>query len=290
MIISKSIISGIDLGPDTEKVISYTAYFAAKTRAEVRLLYVIDYLMTPPSYLAAYIDEEKRREESEMEEWKVKLKEEGIKAESEIVLGHLHESFVKVIEEESPELLVIGYQSHMLRPSSSERLIKSLQIPMLVVRGRFADKAVPGPVSIRNILCPVDFSENSRHAISAAKELASLFSADLHLCHVIPSHLLKEKKAVWKSLGKEDREKFDDTMRLEAESQFVLLCNEYGIDNGGEIFHGAPASVISSISEEREYDLIVMGARGLSYMQTVLIGSTTEAVLKTSPCPVLIVH
>ncbi len=38
------------------------------------------------------------------------------------------------------------------------------------------------------------------------------------------------------------------------------------------------------------YDLVVMGASGLSYIQGLLVGSTTESVLRSSPCPVLIVH
>jgi nucleotide-binding universal stress UspA family protein len=48
--------------------------------------------------------------------------------------------------------------------------------------------------------------------------------------------------------------------------------------------------VITSLAEEGSYDLIVIGARGLSYVESVLIGGTTDTVLKSSWCPVLIVH
>lgn len=44
------------------------------------------------------------------------------------MMGMLHESYVKAIEEFSPGMLVIGYKSHAFRPSSSVRLIKSLTI------------------------------------------------------------------------------------------------------------------------------------------------------------------
>ena len=66
MIAANCILSGIDLGPDTEKNLAYTAYFASRTGATVRLLYIIDYLLTPPAYLSSYIEEEKKREEEEM--------------------------------------------------------------------------------------------------------------------------------------------------------------------------------------------------------------------------------
>jgi len=171
--VQNPIIAGIDLGPGTGSVIAYSAYFAGKARAGVKLLYVIDYLLTPPAYLAAYLEEEKKREESEMAIWKERLEKEGIAVEYGVMLGRLHESFAKVIQEGSPRLLVIGYKSHLIRPSTSERLIKTLNVPMLVVRGKTAGAASIGSVAIRKILCPVDFSDNSKKALLAAREYAS---------------------------------------------------------------------------------------------------------------------
>jgi len=65
---------------------------------------------------------------------------------------------------------------------------------------------------------------------------------------------------------------------------------EFNLPGEAEILQGASGEIICSAAEDGGYDLIVMGARGLSYLQGVLIGSTTETVLKSSPCPVLIVH
>jgi nucleotide-binding universal stress UspA family protein len=287
---SHCILAGVDLGPDTERVLSYAAFFGAGTRATVKLLYVIDYLLTPPSYLAAYIEQEKRREESEMSGWKAQLKKEGVDAEYAIILGRLHESFEKVIGETAPDLLVLGHKSHVVRPSSSERLIRSLRIPMVVVRGKAAEDAAIGSVEIRKILCPVDFSDNARKAVSTAKRYAGIFGADLRLVHIIPSYLIKEKWGVWEKMGDADREKFDASMQAEAESKLETLCRECGIGARGEVLQGNPAEVIAALALEGKYDLLAMGGRGRSYIQSVLIGSTTEALLKSSPCPVLIVH
>jgi nucleotide-binding universal stress UspA family protein len=287
---NRCILSGIDLGPDTESVLSYAAYFGARTRATVKLLYVIDYLLTPPSYLAAYIEEEKRREETEMSGWKARLNKEGIDAEYAVVLGRLHESFEKVIAETSPDLLVLGYKSHVLRPSSSERLIRALKIPVVVVRGEAAEGAAIGSVHIKKILCPVDFSDNAQRAVTAAKGYASIFGAELQLTHVIPSHLIKEKWSAWSTMGTADREKFDASMKAEAESRLEALCRDCGIGGKGEILQGNPSEVIAARALNEGYDLIAMGGRGLSYIRSVLIGGTTDALLKSSPCPVLIVH
>lgn len=284
------IVAGIDLGPETEAVVSYAAYFGAATGAGVRLLYVIDYLLTPPSYLSEYVEEEKKREEAEMASWKLRLHREGIAAECGIVLGRLHESFLKAIEETFPKLLVIGFKSHMVRPSSSERLIKSLKVPILVVRGKKASGASVGLVSIKKILCPVDFSDGSRRAAAVAKEYASLFSADLSVVNVVPSYLIKEKWAVWKKLGEAEKEKFEEAVRSEAARKLDSFCQEMEIDGKEEIHQGHPAEVIAALAGEGGYDLVVIGARGLSYVESVLLGGTTEAVLKSSPCPVFIIH
>jgi len=290
VIAKNCILSGIDLGPDTEKNLGYTAYIASKTGAAVRLLYIIDYLLTPPAYLASYIEEEKKREEEEMARLQALLGGFAVKTESSVMLGRLHESFLKSVRETSADLLVIGYKAHLLRPSSSERLIKSLAMPMLVVRGERAEKASPGTVEIRKMLCPVDFSENSRKAVSVAKAYAGLFSAELHLLHVIPSHVMKEKWEQWINPDDKDSLRFEEGLRSDAAAKLSRLRKEFDLPAEAEIAHGASAQMICSAAADGAYDMIVMGARGLSYLQEVLIGSTTETVLKASPCPVLIVH
>jgi nucleotide-binding universal stress UspA family protein len=284
------LVAGIDLGPETVKVVSYTALFAGAMHASVRLLYVIDYLLTPPSYLAEYIEEEKKREEAEVEIWKARLQESAVDADCVTVLGRLHESFLKTIKDTGPSLLVIGFSSHLFRPSSSERLIKSLRVPILVVKGKVSAGAEVGSVKVSRILCPVDFSENSKKAALAAKQYAALFTADLKLVHVIPSHHIREKRLLWKQLPQEDKEMFDDALRSEAEVKLASFCKEMHIEGEGAIYEGHPGEMIPTLAEEGRHDLIVIGARGLSYVERVLIGGTTEAVLKSSYCPVLIIH
>lgn len=282
------ILTGIDLGADTEKIISYAVCFAAGTGSTVRLFYVIDYLLTPPMYLMPYIAEEQKRDEGELQRWQAVLEKQGISSDVCITMGRLHESFVNAIEEFSPDLLIIGYQTHVFRPSSSERLIKSLEMPMLVVRGVRADS--PAPRAIRKILCAVDFSENAQKALARASDYARAFSADLHVVHSIPSHTIKSRWAIWEAVGKIDEEQFDLQMQAEAKTELSGMLRNAGIQHPGEVLHGDPAETICSLAGEGGYDLVVMGARGLSYMQGLLIGSTTESVIRSSPCPVLIVH
>ena len=291
MMTGRSILAGIDLGPATGKIVSYAASFSAAARAPVRLLYVMDFLLTPPSYLLPYIEEETRREEAEMARWQTVLQNNGVESDYRLMMGRLHESFVAAITEYRPDLLIIGYASHAFRPSSSERLIRYLESPMLVVRGKRSEAADGAPAAIQKILCAVDFSENSRKALAQASAYASAFSATLHVIHAVPSHTLKERwSRLHMSSGKE-MDQFDASADAEGREALSRIIRDVGIASvQSELRHGMPSDVICAAAESGAYDLVVLGARGLSYVKGMLIGSVTEAVLKASPCPVLIVH
>lgn len=159
---------------------------------------------------------------------------------------------------------------------------------MLVARGSRAD--MPGSLTVKKILCAVDFSDNAQKALARASDYAQAFSANLHVVHSIPSHTIKSRWAVWEAIGDVDKGQFDMHMQAEAEAELSRMIEKSGIQHSEEVLHGNPAETICDRAEKGGYDLVVMGARGLSYIQGLLIGSTTEAVLRSSPCPVLIVH
>ena len=285
---SRCILAGIDFGAGTEDIVSYAAVFSAAAKTSLKLLYVIDYLLTPPTYLMPYIEQERLRDEEELQRWTTVLEKQGIVTEGRVMMGRLHESFVRAIEELSPELLVIGYQSHAFRSSSSERLIKSLPVPMLVVRGKRS--APTSPPAVRKILCAVDFSDNSRKALAKATYYARIFSADLHVVHSIPSHTLKSRWALWDTDETINTDQFDRQMEAEAEAELTRMAHQAGGSIPTEVLHGNPAEMICASADKGSFDLVVMGARGLSFLEGLLIGSTTEAVIRSCPCPVLIVH
>ncbi len=187
------ILAGIDFGPSTEIVAAYASFFAKVLGASLNLLYVIDYLVTPPAYLAPYMEEEKKVAEKNFAALKKRFDDAGIKAETEVISGRLRESFEAMVEKINADMLVLGFMSHVLRRSSSEKLIKGLQMPMLVVRGEKAESARMDSIKIRRILCPTDFSEASKKALKVAKELKDIFSAEMDVIHVLPNHIIKIK-------------------------------------------------------------------------------------------------
>jgi len=57
-----------------------------------------------------------------------------------------------------------------------------------------------------------------------------------------------------------------------------------------EVQVGEPAEEIVDLARLEGYDMVVMGSRGLSPMKELLLGSVSNRVLHTAPCPVLVVR
>ncbi|MFA5352802.1 MAG: universal stress protein [Thermodesulfovibrionales bacterium] len=283
------ILAAVDLGAETERVLSYALWLAGvggDVAPELDLLYVIDYALTPPSYLSAYLEKEKEREEKELEEWEKRLRGRGVATAHRTALGRLVETFHKSIEEMSADIMVLGYNSHLIRPSSSERLIKSLQVPMLVVRGEKAEKATIGSVAVKRIVFATDFSEPALKAMDTARSLAEAASAEVVVVHVASRQDLE--KAV-RSCQEPEAETCRRNAVREAEERLASLLSGWeGVE--GVVTMGEPYEAINETAKERGADLIIMGARGLSYMKGIVLGSVSESVVKSSPCPVMIIH
>lgn len=288
----KKIVTAVDLGPETEAVIAYAAWLAraAGPGSSLKLLHVMDYALTPPSYLVRYIEDEKKQNLAALDLWSRKLSDDqNVAAGYEVVMGRLIESVDFYMRENSSDVLVIGHKYHMLRSSSAGRLIRSLRQPMLVVRGRKAGGIALGTASVRRILCPVDFSENSLKALQWAGFLAKNSDSDLTVLHVQPGHNLPA--------GIERKEaKEIDIYHAEAlaDAGTYLSSLADGMDSGRRpsvvTRSGDPLAAINEICSGMDIDLIVMGARGKTFFEGLLLGSVSESVVRSSSCPVFIVH
>ena len=56
------------------------------------------------------------------------------------------------------------------------------------------------------------------------------------------------------------------------------------------VARGAPHAVIASTAHAEHFSLIVMGTHGRTGLVQVLLGSVAESIVRTAPCPVLVVR
>jgi nucleotide-binding universal stress UspA family protein len=140
---------------------------------------------------------------------------------------------------------------------------------------------------IERILVPVDFSSASKEALDYAVSLAKQFRAAIHLVHVYPpdeassvpgaGHLLLQSAETIERLNEEltgIHRKHVPTFRPEN-------C---------QVRAGQPYQEIVRLAREIDADLIALATRGHSGLKYLLLGSTAERVVRSAPCPVLVVR
>ncbi|HET6897977.1 MAG TPA: universal stress protein [Vicinamibacteria bacterium] len=141
-------------------------------------------------------------------------------------------------------------------------------------------------ITISRILCPTDFSELSKHALAEAAALARWYEAEITLLHVAPLTIAATEVAYVPSpwLSPEMREKLRGDLHAFAEP-----TRAQGLTVRTSLGEGSPATEILDTARTEAFDLIVMGTHGRGGLESWVLGSVTEAVLRSSPCPVLTV-
>jgi len=141
--------------------------------------------------------------------------------------------------------------------------------------------------AIRRILCPVDFSEASEHALRYAADLASALEADLHVIHAyqLPVYAMPDGAMM---AGPEALTKLTDDLQKQLDALVARVSAARRIET--HLVEGVPHGEIADASKRLGADMIVMGTHGRSGLQHFLLGSVAERVVRTAPIPVLTVR
>jgi len=146
-------------------------------------------------------------------------------------------------------------------------------------------------VRINRILCPIDFSDFSRHAFDRSVAIAKGLGASVTALHVAPFqatpiypyHEPREVEAFMLSGG--DRDKLTTELK-----RFLAVDQPIGVPVTCEVVDAPNVHhEILAQAERLPADLIVMGTHGRSGFQRLFLGSVTEKVLRTAQPPVLTV-
>ena len=143
-------------------------------------------------------------------------------------------------------------------------------------------------ISVRRILCPIDFSRHADLVVEWAAHLAEEHGSEVTLLHVY--HLPVEFQQLEGAYLPAD---FWDSMKEEAQrslSRYAERLRARDIEVQECAREGYPAGVIEEEAVQTKADLIVMGSRGLSGLKHLLLGSIAERVVQKAPCPVLTVN
>lgn len=196
--------------------------------------------------------------------------------------------------EEDIDLIVMGTRgrsglAHFFLGSVAEKVVRHARCPVLTVddEHEFEGEA-PG---YSNILVAFDFSEHSRAALHHVETIRSRYDGRITVVFVIEQQLAPSFYTGWVQTVQHDIEEVTDQARRalseevgEREADQIDLRVEVGTGDGRVAYE------ISRVASEIDADLVVAGSYGLSGVERFLLGSTTERLLRRSPCPVLTFH
>ena len=133
--------------------------------------------------------------------------------------------------------------------------------------------------SFKRILHPTDFSEPSQAACVQAVDLAKQCGAKLIILHAFADPMTVE--AMWA---------IPDPRPELQEAISQIAHDEAAISVERVLRVGPPAETIVACARNHHCDLIVMGTHGRSGWSHLLLGSIAQQVIRTAPCPVMIVR
>jgi nucleotide-binding universal stress UspA family protein len=144
-------------------------------------------------------------------------------------------------------------------------------------------------MAIQRILVATDFSNHARAALRHAAELSSRLGVPLLIVHayLVPAVPLPEG-AVIPSPETLANAMARSSDALEVEKRTAIELGAVGVET--TITEGPPAPKLADLARERKIDLIVMGTHGRGALARAILGSVADKVVRTAPCPVLVVH
>ena len=144
---------------------------------------------------------------------------------------------------------------------------------------------------IKTILVPTDFGEPAARALAYARDLADANGATLQLLHVIEDPFAggvhmgmigTPPEGYFEQLDQHSRARLATLLTAEEQKKYsVVIATRMGY---------APNEILDYVRDHGAIDLIVIATSGRGAVSRLLMGSVTDKIVRTAPCPVLTVH
>ena len=195
--------------------------------------------------------------------------------------GEPYDKIVHVADDENCDLIVMGRRgTHQLERelvgSVTARVIGYTSKDVLVV---------PDGASLtrKNILLATDGSPSCEDAVQRAIDIAKEHAADLTAVSVVYTN--DEYLALAPGVVEDLVAKAKDKL-----ASIEQKGREAGIEINCLVREGEAYEAITTLAQNTDIDLIVMGSHGRKRLQRLLMGSVTERTIGYAHCPVLVVH
>ena len=141
-------------------------------------------------------------------------------------------------------------------------------------------------ISLKRILVPTDFSEQSEKALAYGLELAKMFKAELHILHAFDVTPITYGEGV--GIGIESVVAIESAANEHLNGIVVDAPSDMPVVK--RVVQGPAFVEIVRYARENDVDLVVVGTHGRGAVAHMLLGSVAEKVVRKAPCPVLVVR
>ena len=293
------ILVPIDFSTSSERALDYAVNLAEAAKAMVHLVHVVEPapFLTGLDTVAISLSDADAAGQCEHE--LAKLAKEycspDLPISSDVHIGKPAHEVCNTAKESHSDLIVLSTHGrtglkHLLMGSVAEKIVREATCPVLMVRERDQNGDRPNghaSTRIRKILVPTDFSPMSIEAIRYATRFAALVRAEITLVHcVLPPVAFTTPQAVAIDIGA-----IIESLRHAAQQTISDIAHEHlpqGVDGGFDVVVGPPLAEIPEFATIGKFDLIICATHGYTGLKRALLGSTAEALVRYSPCPVLV--
>jgi nucleotide-binding universal stress UspA family protein len=274
----KKLLVGIDTSEHSRNAQAYAFHIAHRLNASLIGLHVVDIVSIEGSFfhdisgslgLEPYLDFSSKMREvltargrSVLDEFAAAAQRENLPVETVLDMGIVANQICE--RARSADLVMIGHRgvnerfSSGLLGSTAEAVARKCPRPLFISPMKFRE--------IRRLVLAYDGSERASRAMRAAAEFASSLGISIAVITVARDHKLGERTL-------DEARKYFESYSPPAE--FKLLA-------------GYANEEIVKFIREYDADLLFIGAYGHSRIIEMVLGSTTEYVLRNTPCPVFL--
>lgn len=168
---------------------------------------------------------------------------------------------------------------------------------LTLASGSEKEKSIKLLRSVRRILVPIDFSEESEKAARYALKLAAFMKADIRLMHawmpIAADHFawgemyamqtnIEAKLKLEETEAAERLQLFQEELKLQIKRKHIK-----GVDVDFDLIRGNASDAISAVAHHYKPGLIVMGTKGKQRFERGFFGSTTLKAISKGKIPVL---
>ncbi len=294
----KSIVCTTDFSDFSNRAIPFGVALAKEFGAKLYLCHVID-LSSVAMYGEGFSDPlmlETKITDYAHEHLQDLIGDTDITWESLTSVGHTADEIAHIAKEKGADLVVSATHGRsglkrLILGSVTERLMRTLPCPMYIVRSLEREPAAPAmaDMKLKRILVGCDFSADSDLAVQYGISLAQEFQTELYLAHVLEPTVYKGMLTQAVGVPDPDLEGLRDELTRKLEGMVPEEAKQWCTPET-LLLAGHPSDELTKYAVVNKMDLIVLGVRGHSVMESLLVGSTTDRVVRQAPCPVLSVR